>query len=206
MENKYLQRQTNEVREYPGKKLPVVFLIDVSTSMNACNGGTPTGKQVFKDGQYWNEVIGGKTIMDNLKERILDFHKAMQEDVKTATTCQTAYVTFGAKTEIIEDFGIVKNKKAPIDEINANEDNTCIVDGIEKSLEILDDQKKLLKEEGVGCFQPWLIILTDGLAHDSEQRIKSIKKELDLRQRNKKLVVYTIALNEDPELYKQIRG
>ena len=121
MENKYIQRQTNEVREYPGKKLPVVFLVDVSYSMS--------------------------NIMEVLKDKVVDFHKAMQEDVKTATTCQTAYVTFGATTEIIEDFGIVKNKKAPIDEINANEDNTYIVDGIEKSLEILDEQKKLLSVE-----------------------------------------------------------
>ena len=94
----------------------------------------------------------------------------------------------------------------PFNKLYAHQSSTYIVEGIEKSLEILDEQKKLLRDEGVSCFQPWLIILTDGLAHDSEQRIKKIKKELELRQRNNKLVVYTIALNNDPELYKQIRG
>ena len=174
-DNKYIQRQ--EAVDYPGKKLPVVFCIDVSKSMRQCEGGVPTGKTEFMDGEFWRVVEGGHSIMQTLIERVKDFHDAMREDKKTSITCQTAYVTFGDIANKIEDFGIVKNKEAPVDKIIANAENTYICDALEMSLKMLDDEKQVLKDMGNGYFQPWLIILTEGKAYDNPERIKQIKRE-----------------------------
>lgn len=204
IDNKYIQRQ--EAVDYPGKKLPVVFCIDVSDSMNQCEGGVFTGRTEFRDGQNWNIMEGGHSIMQTLIERVKDFHAAMREDKKTSVTCQTAYVTFGDSANKIEDFGIVKNKQAPVDKLKAYADNTYICDALEMSLKMLDDQKQVLKDMGNGYFQPWLIILTDGKAYDDPERIRQIKRELIQRQKNNKLIVYTMALSDDPEMLQQIRG
>lgn len=203
-DNKYLKRQ--EIVDYPGKKLPVVFLIDVSDSMNNCEGGIPTGKTEYSDGQTWNLATGGISIMQILKERLNDFHDAIKEDRKTSITCQTAYVTFGDKATLIEDFGVVRNKVAPIDKLVAHDNNTYICDALEMSLNMLDEQKRLIRESHSDYYQPWLIILTDGKAQDDPNRISRIKKELIERQKEKKLTVYTMALNDDQELYENIRG
>jgi len=203
--DKYIQRQ--EAVDYPGKKLPVVFCIDVSDSMNQCEGGRDTGRSEYRDGINWRIVDGGgQTLMGTLKERVKDFHDAMQEDRKTSVTCQTAYVTFGDTATVIEDFGIVKNKKAPVDKLVANADSTYICDALEMSLKMLDEQKQMLRDMGNDYYQPWLIILTDGRAHDNPERIKRIKRELNQRQKDNKLIVYTLALSDDAELYQQIRG
>lgn len=204
-DNKYIQRQ--EAIDFPGKKLPVVFCIDVSDSMNRCEGGIPTGRTEVSDNENWIIVEGGgHTIMQTLIERVKDFHNAMKEDRKTAVTCQTAYVTFGDKANKIEDFGIVKNKKAPVDKLEANSNNTYICDALEMSLKMLDDQKQILKDMGNDYFQPWLIILTDGKAYDDPERIKELKRELAQRQKQNKLIVYTMALSDNPDMLQQIRG
>jgi uncharacterized protein YegL len=130
----------------------------------------------------------------------------MKEDKKTSITCQTAYVTFGDNANVIEDFSVVKNKKAPTDKLVANDNDTYIVDALELSLKLLDEQKQMLRDMGNSYFQPWLIILTDGAAHDDSERIRNIKKELCARQKDNKLIVYTMALSDDPELIQQIRG
>ena len=202
--NKYLKRQ--EIVDYPGKKLPVVFLIDTSGSMNRCDDGIRTGRSVYIDGQQWNEVEGGTSIMMNLLNRVEDFHEAMIQDRKTSVTCQTAYVTFSDEANMVEDFGLVKNKKAPIDKLFADGDETYIVNGLNLSLKLLDDHKKLIQDEGGDYYQPWLIIFTDGEAHDDSYKLNQIKKELQNRQRAQKLIVYTVALNDDPNLYQNIRG
>ncbi len=204
IDNKYVQKQ--ELIDYNGKKIPVVFCIDVSFSMNQCEGGVPTGETFSSDGQDWRVVDGGHTIMQDLIDRVEDFHNAMKEDRKTSITCQTAYVTFGDKATKIEDFGLVKNKKAPTDKLKANDNNTLIVDALELALKMVDDQKQLLKDNNIGYYQPWLIIFTDGKAHDDANKIKRIKQELIERQKNKKLTVYTMSLSDDPEMNQQIRG
>jgi uncharacterized protein YegL len=203
--NKYVLQQ--EAIDYPGRKLPVVFCIDVSNSMKQCEGGIDTGRREYRDGQMWTIVKNGKnSLIDAVKERVNDFHLAMQEDKKSSVTCQTAYITFGDNAKLIEDFGVVKDKKAPIDKLIAKDDNTYICDALEMALKMLDEQKQMLYDMGNRCYIPWLIILTDGRAHDDPNRIKKIKKELLTRQNNDKLIVYTLALNDDPELYQQIRG
>lgn len=204
-DNKYIKRQ--EIMEFSCKKLPVIFCIDVSDSMNQCKGGVPTGQTVFSDGKMWNIVTGEThSIMDTLREKVKDFHNAMKNDKKTSYTCQTSYLTFGDHPELIEDFGIVANKDAPVDKLIAEANSTYIVDALEMALKLLDEQKELIRSLGSKYFQPWLVILTDGEAQDDPERIKNIKRELCFRQKNNKLIVYTIALSEEKELYEQIRG
>lgn len=203
--NKYIQRQ--EAVNYPGKKLPVVFCIDVSDSMNECKGGIPTGEKKYSDGVEWTLVTdGGSTTLDSLKDMLRKFHCAMQEDKKASVTCQTAYVTFGDCATKIEDFGIVKNKKDPCDKLVAKDNHTFIVDGIKLSLKMLDEQKQMLKDLGNNYYQPWLIILTDGASQDDEEEKKEIISELRQRQKDNKLTVYTLALSDEPDLLKNIKG
>ena len=134
MNNKYIQRQ--EVFDYPSKKIPVVFCIDVSASMDACKGGIPTGKTGYEDGQMWNYVTGGISIMQNLRNCVNAFHDAMLNDRKTSVSCQTAYVTFGDHVSVIEEFGLVKNKKAPTEKLIAKDNSTYIVEALKMSLKM----------------------------------------------------------------------
>ena len=204
-ENKYLKRQ--EIIDYPGKKLPVAFLIDMSDSMNKCKGGTPTGETQFSDGVAWFIVRNGsETVMDRLKRRVQDFHEAMARDRRTSVTCQTAFVGFGDRARVLDDFSLVKNKAVSTDRWEAGDNDTFIADGIEMALRMLDGQKELIQKEGGDYYQPWLLIFTDGKAHDSPERLQRIKRELLERQNSGKLTVYAVALGDDPELYSNIRG
>ena len=188
LNNKYIERQQIEITDFPNKKLPVVFCIDVSNSMNSRVPGTPF------------------TVMDNLRKGVEGFHNAMVNDRKASVSCQTAYITFGERVTVIEDFGLVKNKQAPIDKLIAKDNCTYIVDALKTSLAKLDEQKALLNGMKVDYHQPWLVIFTDGQTHDDDEKIKEIKNELLKRQRDEKLTVYTIALSSDQEMYQQIRG
>ncbi len=208
MENKYIKKQEQEVFENSGKKLPVIFCIDVSQSMRKIIDGTgkPTGETFESDGKEWTVVDGGTSIADVAMECLKDFNEQMKKEVLTRTTCQTAYVTFGDKASKIEDFGLVQGKDVPLDKLKFEDDDTKIVDALYMCLDMFNEQKKLMREYGVECCVPWLIILTDGEAHDFGVRIKEIQEELQMRQRNNKLVVYVIALSEDEEMKKQLTG
>lgn len=204
-ENKYLKRQ--EIIDYPGKKLPVVFLVDMSYSMKAVKGGTPTGETYFSDGKTWNLVTNGTdSVMDRLKRRVQDFHEAMTRDHRTSVTCQTAFVAFGDRARVLDDFSLVKNTEVSTDRWEAGDQSTFIADGIEMALRMLDGQKELIQREGGDYYQPWLLIFTDGEAHDSPERLQRIKRELLERQNSGKLTVYAVALDDGPELYNSIRG
>ncbi|TCC95037.1 vWA domain-containing protein [Pedobacter hiemivivus] len=117
----------------PESRCPCMLLLDTSTSM----GGRPI--QELNDG------------IQTLKDELL-------QDSLASKRVEVAVVTFGP-VSLESDFQTVDNfypKK-----LTANGD-TPIGSAITMGIELINKRKQLYRENGVGYYKPWIILITDG--------------------------------------------
>lgn len=161
-------------------RLPVCLLLDISGSMRK------------------NDAIV------SLNKGIELFYEAIKNDDQAASSCEIAIVTFADEAELREDYSTVENKKPEYIDYVPN-GGTALAHGVMKALEVLDDRKAKYKENGTEYFQPWLVILTDGLPGDVED-LPAAHEEVKKRIVEKKLTLFPAAVggDGDPEKTKQV--
>ena len=203
MDDKYLRRVNLSNR---AKRLPICFCIDTSDSMSVIVEGfeniKSTGKKVFTDQREYEVVEGGITLMDKIHEGIKNFYDAVIDDDMACDSCESAIITFNDRATLYEEFSSVDEKSVP-DFSSLIGGNTNVTPAIRMALDLLEDQKKLYKDNKISYFQPWLVLFTDGLPTDD---VSNIKRELMQLQDDDKLSVYTMALVDHPELLNALRG
>ena len=118
----------------PTPRVPVVLCLDVSGSMS----GVPIRELNAGVGQYLSE---------------------MQSDELTRYSVETALVTFSTGAECVADFEMADRIQAP--ELKAN-GITCMGEGVELSLNLLEQRKTAYKATGVDYYQPILVLMSDG--------------------------------------------
>ena len=182
----------------PTPRVPICLCLDTSGSMGRTVGGTRTGKTIFMDGQEWNIVTGGKCCITELERGIRDFYSSIREDETARYAAEVAIVTFDDRAACVEDFaGIDRQEELP--ELNAQGD-TCIGEGVNLALDLLEKRKAEYKEKGVDYFQPWLLLMTDGEPNgDRDALARAIKRTQDYVNSNK-LTVIPIGIGEAADM------
>jgi len=117
----------------PESRCPCMLLLDTSTSM----GGRPI--QELNDG------------IQTLKDELL-------QDSLASKRVEVAVVTFGP-VSLESDFQTVDNFYPK--RLTANGD-TPIGSAITMGIELINKRKQLYRENGVGYYKPWIILITDG--------------------------------------------
>jgi uncharacterized protein YegL len=189
-------------------RIPVVLCLDTSGSMDAIESGeyTQTGQTTIKDGKKYNLVTGNnvKTRMNLLNDAVSAFYQAVNTDESTRYGFDIGIVTFGADgVKQQQDFQQIwkEGVQSPKFEVNFDDgDNgTPLGQGVDLSLTGLEARKDQYQNAaGVGYYQPWLIIVSDGQPDDdnSPEYISIVQECLDM-QKNGKLSVILIGVGEE---------
>ena len=73
-------------------------------------------------------------------------------------------------------------------------------EGINLALDLLVQRKEEYKETGVDYFQPWLVIMTDGIPNGNQAELDRAIERVNKMVDAKKLVVIPIAVGDDADM------
>ena len=197
MDNNLLRIQ--DLVNNPTPRVPICLCLDTSGSMDAVEGDcTPTGETVFEDGRVWNIVTGGTTRIQELQKGIELFYEAIREDEIAVYSAEICIVTFDSTAKCILDFANIERQN-DIPVLRASGD-TAMGEGVNLALDLLEQRKQEYSDKGVDYYQPWLVLMTDGVpngsAYELEQASDRIKEMTDKR----KLTVFPIAIGAEADL------
>ena len=101
--------------------------------------------------------MGGLPIRE-LNEGIAVLKNELLEDSLASKRVEIAMITFGPVT-LESDFQTVDNFQPK--QLSASGD-TPIGAAVSKGIELINQRKRVYKENGVGYYKPWIILITDG--------------------------------------------
>lgn len=172
MDNNLLVRLEDLVNN-PTARVPVCLCLDTSGSM----GGMP---------------------IDELNEGVRLFYEAIREDETALYSAEVSIVTFGGNAQCIVDFASLEvQPNAPT--LTAY-GMTPMGEAVNIGLDLLEQRKNEYKERGVDYYQPWLVLMTDGVPNgDSTELYRAINRTVDLVNQ-KKLTVFPIGIGSDADV------
>ena len=171
---KELILHTEDLIENPTPRVPVILCLDTSASMS----GDPI-----------SELAKGVEL----------FYEAIFDDEIARYSAEIAIVTFGyGGVQQPFDFGPVERE--PRLEIQAG-GHTPMGEAVCKALDILKARKQKYQDAGVDYFQPWLVLMTDGMPNDEniDYIYGAIRRISDL-VRQKKLSVFPIGIGFEADM------
>ncbi len=188
----------SDLVDNPTPRVPICLCLDTSGSMDAVEGDCQaTGETIFKDGREWNVVTGGTTRLNELQEGIKAFYASIKEDEIAMYSAEICIVTFDDKATCVMDFGTVENQ-ADMPELTTG-DKTAMGEGVNLALDLLEKRKEQYKDSGVDYFQPWLVIMTDGIPNGNPSEMARASKRIKELQNEKKLTVFPIGIGNEAD-------
>lgn len=133
---------TSDFAENPEPRVPCVLILDVSYSMN----GQP---------------------IDELNEGLTAYREELAADSLASKRVEIALITFGGEVTTVQDFTTADHFHPPA--LVANGD-TPLGEAVTRGMSMLEERKKLYKDNGIMYYRPWLFLITDGGPTDSWQR------------------------------------
>lgn len=155
-------------------RCPVILLVDISSSMS----GEP---------------------ITELYEGIKMFKANVEEDEEARLSVQVAVITFNDDVNIIKDFQDISDFEPPKLEASGG---TKMGSAINKALDILEERRVMYKENAIGFYRPWVILITDGAPTDYWM---DAAKRLEEAEETNKLLFYSVGVKDaDMETLKKI--
>lgn len=116
--------------------------------------------------------MGGRPIQQ-LNEGIQTLKNELIQDSLASKRVEVAMVTFGP-AKLQSDFTTVDNFYPP--QLGA-EGDTPIGAAITMGIEMINSRKQVYKENGVGYYKPWIILITDGAPTDNWTQAAQLVRE-----------------------------
>lgn len=158
----------------PTARVPVCLCLDVSGSM---------------DGEPIRELNDGVRM----------FYDAIREDETTLYAAEVCIITFGRNgAECITDFASIERQPdAPV--LNAG-GMTPMGEAVNLGLDLLEKRKNEYKSKGVDYYQPWLVLMTDGVPNGNPGELsRAISRTVEMAN-NRKLSIFPIGIGEDADM------
>lgn len=144
----------------PTPRVAVCLCLDVSPSMS---GEVEQGAHP--------DTVG--VPIDELNKGIIEFYKSIRSDTRAKYSAEVAVVAFSTTPVVERDFESIINATPP--QLTLKAGGTSLGTAIEKCLTLLENRKNEYKEAGVDHYQPWLIVMTDGLPTDQTHQDSALK-------------------------------
>lgn len=187
-----------DLEDNPTPRVPVCLCLDVSGSMDAVEGNcVRTGKQIVRDGRVWDLVEGGTTRIHELQNGINSFYNAVRNDDVAQYSVEICIVTFGDKAHCLTDFAGIERQSVPK---LTTENNTSMGEGVNLALDLLDKRKSEYQKSGVDYYQPWLVLMTDGVPNGNRTVQENAYKRVAKMVSDKKLTVFPIAIGNEADI------
>ncbi len=158
----------------PTARVPVVLCLDLSASMN----GSP---------------------IKELNEGVAQFYEAIKSDETALYAAEVAIVTFGGSDAKCEaEFASLEIQgEAP--KLRAF-GMTPMGEAVNMALDMLETRKNEYKEKGVDYYQPWLVLMTDGVPNGSKKELERAVKRTVALVDDKKLTVFPIGIGKRADM------
>ena len=156
----------------PTPRIPVALCLDVSGSM----AGTPIRELNAGAAQYLTE---------------------MQEDDLTRYSVETALVSFASDAACVTDFEMAERIQLPQMEAGGI---TCMGEGIELALDLLEKRKASYKATGVDYYQPILVLMSDGAPNGDPRILNSAMQRVQELCGQRRLTVIAVGIGPDADL------
>lgn len=129
----------DELVENPTPRVPVCLCLDTSSSM----AGAPIAE---------------------LNEGVRMFGQAIRDDEVARYAAEIAVVTFGATVDTPLDFGPIDSQTMPTLQAWGG---TPMGAGVNRAIDILEVRKDTYRSAGLDYYQPWLVLMSDGMPTDA---------------------------------------
>ncbi len=186
--------------------LPVCLCIDTSGTMAITVGGRRTGRYVKGDDEYGNKLVavveGGTSRVDILEKGIQRFYNAIFADEVARITVLVSIVTFNDKAKKVQNFVPVVKQDGQVRKTPhfTPQGETAMGEGINMALDLLEACKEKYKSKGVDCYQPWLIIMSDGMNNGDPSELAAAQERIKDLVGRKKLAVYPFGIGKGADL------
>ena len=162
--------QANDLIDNPTPRVPVTLCLDTSGSME----GEP---------------------IDELTEGVEFFYKSVFDDEIARYSAEISVVTFGNRgVQKVADFGPVEEKpQLHLVAGGATPMGKAVCD----SLDMLENRKQQYQGTGVDYYQPWLVLMTDGMPTDNVDQAVNFFVNMGT---NKRLSVFPIGIGDDADM------
>lgn len=158
--------------ENPTPRVPIILCLDTSGSME----GDP---------------------IRELGEGVMLFYESIFGDEIARYSAEIGVVTFGYDgVQQIADFGSLEERPYPYPQLEAG-GGTPMGEAVDKALDMLENRKRKYQEAGVDYFQPWLVLMTDGIPTDDTQ---TAVKRIGVMVRDRKLAVFSIGIGPHADM------
>ena len=193
------QEQLAAMREFSNNtnaRLPVLFLLDASSSMNGIVRGDHQQvlRQEHSDGINWNIVTGDNIVtrMDELNVGLQRFVRDILADSLAKLAADVAVMTFARTVATVKEFGPIRESDSELKITTSRENETLLGEAVELALTELESRKRTYREHGVGYYQPWLVVMTDGVPTSTRHR--ELKERLKELSASRKLSVFVFGI------------
>lgn len=160
----------------PNQRTPCVLVLDASGSMNT-------------------QGAKGKTRIAELNEGIKTLEQALKADDAAISRVQLGIVTVGGPTnsaEVLMDWTDVENFTAfPI----SADGPTPLGAGIRLGLEMINQIKNDLRDNGINYTRPWMMIITDGVPTDTSADWTAAVNDCRTAESDKKVELFCIGVD-----------
>ena len=170
-DNFYLRKE--DLVNNPTPRVPVCLCLDVSDSM---------------DGYPISELNSGVSL----------FYKELRSDIVARYSAEICIITYGGQVSCVLDFASLEAQGDP--PIFRATGLTPMGEAVNLALDQLEKRKNEYKEYGVDYFQPWLVLMTDGIPNgDSKELSRAMERCANLVQQ-KKLTVFPIGIGPNADM------
>lgn len=169
MDDKYLRRHREELNASSAVVTPICIVVDTSHSM-------VDGR--FVDGQ-------GRTRMERLNDGIQQFLDEIKKVDVLADSVEIAIVTFNTEAGTALAFSTIENIQGVTIAGGSTAGDTP--KGVEAALDLLENEKNFLKNNGKKYNQPWIVIMSDGRATPGREAYDPITRKKDFSEINNRL-------------------
>ena len=146
------------------RRVPTVLCLDTSSSM----------------------VHGNK--LELLNKALVDFYNELRRDSLTKYAIDISIVTFNTTVTKTPSFQSIR--KGDIPQVSNPTGLTHLAEAIDTGITALEDIKARYKAKGIGYFQPWLVILSDGNSEGEEDDfIERVAQRSRAAEKNNKLTI-----------------
>lgn len=183
----------------PTSRVAVCLCLDLSGTMNIIIPGTgrATSEERFVDGQRLYVAEGGVSRLDELKKGIQGFYEAVRTDTRARDAVELSIVTFGkGGAQVARDFSSIDRQTVP--DLTADGE-TPMGEAVNLALDLLDQRKKKYREKGIDYYQPWLVVMTDGVPNGDPQELERAIGRTENLVNEGRLTVFPIGICEDAD-------
>ncbi|MGN1347153.1 MAG: VWA domain-containing protein [Eubacteriales bacterium] len=173
MENyKNMLANLKDMLNNPTPRIPVGLVLDFSSSMR----GEPIAE---------------------LREGVQQFLDEIRSDDLTLYSAEIGIVTFNSKAECVADFNTADRLQPVFPEANGC---TYMGEGIQMTLDMMDQRKEGYKQAGIDYYQPILVVMSDGRPNGDPKVLKAQTERIRELVEKRRLTVIAVGIGNKADM------